>query len=66
MYISHNCFNSKIIMSRFELLSPERIASSPSSRDGISEKDENEMRREGCSFLRSLCKKLDLYPFDSI
>ena len=53
-------------MSRFELLSPERIASSPSSRDGISEKDENEMRREGCSFLRSLCKKLDLYPCDSI
>lgn len=50
-------------MSRFELLSEDRLLCSPSSKDGISIKDENELRMAGCNFLRNLCKNLDLYPF---
>ena len=53
-------------MSRFELLSEDRLLYSPSSKDGISVKDENELRMTGCNFLRNLCKNLDLYPFRNI
>lgn len=53
----------RLLMSRFELLSMDRITNSPSSRDGISLQNENELRMTGCNFLRSLCKNLDLYPF---
>lgn len=49
-------------MIHFELLTNDQIAMSPSSRDGISPREENDMRRSCCTFIRSLCKKLDLYP----
>ena len=49
-------------MSRFELLSEERVLASPSSKDGISPKEENDLRTSSCVFIRTLCKSLDLYP----
>lgn len=50
-------------MIQFQLLSDEQIENSPSARDGISPNEEREMRKRSCTFIRQLCKNLDLYPF---
>ena len=50
-------------MIQFQLLTDEQIAKSPSSRDGISPNEEHEMRKRSCTFIRQLCKSLELYPF---
>ena len=49
-------------MSHFHYLTEEQILNSPSFRDGISTADEENLRKSSCSFIRSLCKQLDLYP----
>ena len=49
-------------MSHFHYLTEDQILNSPSFRDGISTADEENLRKSSCSFIRSLCKQLDLYP----
>ena len=50
-------------MPRFKLLTDEEIINSPSYKVNISTNDEKELRKSGITFIRNLCKLLDLYPF---